>query len=227
MSWKKRSVMVNYDMIGWLRDDNLTIFGAGTSPEFKDVFAAANEGLGLELNEVPSSGGGSDHLPFNAKQIPNMFIHTGLTDTYHTPDDDYETLNMEGAVKVIDFSEKVVWGLANLESRPTYQRSQRRRRPAADEPPAAASGNGYLGVQMKEDDSEGVQIETVIEGSAAIRGGIRAGDQVVSIDGKDIKSNEAMVQAIGGKNEGDEVEVVVKRGETNITMKIKLGKRDE
>jgi len=235
----KTVAMVNYDMIGWLREDKLTIFGAGTADAFKDVFAKANEDIGLDLNEVPGAGGGSDHLPFNAKKIPNMFIHTGLTDTYHTPEDDYETLSMEGALKVIDFSEKVVWQLAALENAPEYTSRPRPRRPRrpqggdskkAETKEKAGDGEksapGFLGVQMSTD-SEGVEVQSVVEGSAAAKGGIRAGDQILSVDGKEVKDPEAMSNAVSSKKAGDEIEVKIKRGDTVITSKFKLGKRED
>ena len=63
---------------------------------------------------------GSDHLPFNQRDVPNVFIHTGQTAVYHTPEDDFETLDCEGALKVIDYSEKVVDGLASMDKKPVF-----------------------------------------------------------------------------------------------------------
>ena len=69
------AAMVNFDMIGWLRDDTVTIFNATSAPEFDTLLDRANEKTGLEINK--SAGfGGSDHLPFFQKKIPVMFVHT-------------------------------------------------------------------------------------------------------------------------------------------------------
>ena len=114
--------MVNFDMIGWLRDNKLTLYNWNTSPEFLPLFEKANEGIGFDLSKPERAFGGSDHLPFNGIRIPNTFIHTGTNDVYHTPEDDFGLINCEGALEVIDYSEKFVRDLAAMDKRPTYGR---------------------------------------------------------------------------------------------------------
>ena len=240
---EKTIAMINYDMIGWLRKGKLTIYGSGTCDEFDDALDGANEKFKLNLNKVPSPFAGSDHMPFNTKRIPCMFLHTGLTDTYHTPDDDYETLNMEGALKVIDYSEELLWKLDALDKKPKYIAPGRgmrrpRSRPSSDskksdgskkadsaKKPSTTSEGGYMGVQLGDRDSKEVTVQSVTPNSAASKGGLRKGDIIVGLDGKDIKSNEDLIKAVGSKKAGEEVEVKLKRGETTITTKFKLGKR--
>ena len=88
------AAMINYDMIGWLREDKLTVFGTGSGSNFGDLLDKAAAGSDLKLDRVDSPFAGSDHMPFFQKGVPVMFLHTGLTDTYHTPEDDFQTLNM-------------------------------------------------------------------------------------------------------------------------------------
>ncbi len=238
---EKTIAMINYDMIGWLRKGRLTIYGSGTCDEFDGALDNANENFKLNLNKVPSPFAGSDHMPFNSKKIPCMFLHTGLTDTYHTPDDDYETLNMEGALKVIDYSEALLWNLAKLEKKPEYKLPSRgvrrpRARPSSDnkksdkksktdvKKPTTAATQGYLGVRVGFDDDERAVIESISENSAASKAGLRKGDVILSFDGKKIGEGDDLVNAVKGKKVGDEVEVKLKRGETTITTKLKLGK---
>ena len=65
---------------------------------------------------VPQSQsvGGSDHPGFYNKDIPIMFFHTTLTDLYHTPDDDLETIDVDGAATTIDLTERVIREIAKL-----------------------------------------------------------------------------------------------------------------
>ena len=49
-----------------------------------------------------------------------MFIHTGTNAVYHTPEDDFEALDCEGALKVINYSENVVREIASLSKRPSF-----------------------------------------------------------------------------------------------------------
>ena len=93
--------MVNFDMIGWLRDDKLTVFNWNSCAEFAPILENANQAMKLDLVKPVSGFAGSDHLPFLQYKMPVMFMHTGLTSTYHTPEDDFETLDCDGALKVI------------------------------------------------------------------------------------------------------------------------------
>ena len=152
-----------------------------------------------------------------------MFLHTGLTDTYHTPEDDYETLNMEGAKKVIDYSEKLIWKLANLDEAPKYKSATpQRRRPSSGGGDArvrasekkttekkttdsAVSVNlkaGYLGVELGESDENGVVVAKVQENSAASKSGIRAGDLFAKVGGKEVGKNMDVVRMNGYRPRG-------------------------
>ena len=113
------AMMVNFDMIGWLRENTLTLYNANSSAQLGPIFDSANEAFGFDLNK-PGRGGGSDQIPFNQRSIPNVFIHTGQNAVYHTPEDDFEAINCEGALRVIDYSEEVIDQLASLEKRPTF-----------------------------------------------------------------------------------------------------------
>ena len=69
---EKTAAMVNFDMIGWLRNDELTLYSLNSSKELGPVFDTANEAFNFKLKK-PASGGGSDQIPFNQKGIPNVF----------------------------------------------------------------------------------------------------------------------------------------------------------
>jgi len=108
--------MINFDMIGWLRNKELTLFNWNTSPQLSALLDRSNEGIGLTLNKPEQGFGGSDHLPFNSIGIPNTFIHSGLNDVYHTPEDDFELINCEGALQVIDYSENYIRELVTVKA---------------------------------------------------------------------------------------------------------------
>ena len=73
-----------------------------------------------------------------------MFFHTGLTDLYHTPDHDFETIDVEGAATTIDLAERVIREIAELPERPTYTKVTPRQR----------RGMVYLGVTLDFENSE-------------------------------------------------------------------------
>ncbi len=82
----------------------------------------------------------------------------------------------------------------------------------------------YLGVQ-RDDAAKDCKLSRVTEGSPAEKGGLKAGDVILKFDGKEIKSYDDMLGVLSKKKPDDEVEVVVKRGDDMVNLKVKLGKR--
>lgn len=206
--------MVNFDMIGWLRNDALTVYGVGSSPNFETMVKEVGTDTGLDLKPVAGGFAGSDHLPFISKQIPAVFMHTGLNATYHTPDDDFETIDVEGASRVIDYSEKLIQRLVDLEERPPFQAaapSQGRRRMA------------YLGARIDfAEDVMGLKVAEVTEESPASRAGLAVGDVVVAIADKELKTREDLIALLQEKKAGDVVTVKLRRGEEEISVEVTL-----
>ena len=198
--------MINFDMIGWLRDDKLTCFNWNTSGEFAKAVDAANAKHNLDLVKPRQGFAGSDHLPFNQKRIPNIFFHTGLTSTYHTPEDDFETINCEGAVKVIDYCEAFVDELCNSEKAPSYGMERR--------------SSVSFGAILSQDDGK-VVIESIKEGSIAAQAGFQVGDQILSVSGNEVKRRRQVVRALRNKA-GETVTFIFKRGEAEKSVDVEL-----
>lgn len=83
--------------------------------------------------------------------------------------------------------------------------------------------SGFLGVQMESEKgsdevTDGVEIEEVIENSAAEEAGLEKGDILKKVNGKDIKKMGDVISALDDTKAGDKVEVVYKRnGKTKST----------
>ena len=220
--------MINYDMIGWLREKRLTIFNWNSSAAFGPVLKAANEDHGMDLN-LPAAGfAGSDHLPFFQRDVPVMFIHTGLTDTYHTPEDDFDTINCEGVMAVIDYTEDIIDGLVNLEEAPTFADAKQRRdikNPNEAEPSAPVRIR--LGVKWDDDwddelDEEiGVKVEAVLEDSLAESAGLQEGDIVTEFAGESVKTRRQIVMLTRRKS-GEDINIKLLRGEEKLNVDMSL-----
>ena len=205
---EKTVAMVNFDMIGWLRDDKLTIYSADSAEEFGSILDKANEGI--DLNLVKASGfAGSDHLPFIQKKIPVMFIHTGLTSTYHTPQDDFETINCGGALKVIDYSERVIDQLVGHPGKFTYAQA------------GSARSSVRLGILLNDDNEKGVEITRITEGSIADKAGLKVGDLITAIGDKKMETRRAITREIRAKT-GETVKIKFLRGEEEKEVEVKL-----
>ena len=201
--------MINFDMIGWLRDDKLTLYGWNSSPDLGQIFDTANEEIGLDLNKPSSGFGGSDHLPFNEQKVPNTFIHTGINAVYHTPEDDFEAINCEGALRVIDYSEKVIEGLASMESMPKFGTPKAFR----------------LGV-MLDDENDVVTIAGVTSNSVAERAGLQVGDVILEVDGDKVTRRREMTRIIR-RDKGKTIQMKLKRDDAEILLNVELNDEDE
>ncbi len=72
-------------------------------------------------------------------------------------------------------------------------------------------------------DRPGVRVEGVMEGSPAKAAGIQPGDVIVRIGDSPIRDIGSYMAALGRFKPGDEIEVVVERGEETLTLRVKLG----
>ena len=91
------------------------------------------------------------------------------------------------------------------------------------------TGRAYLGVYTQNvtlsngyyfGGTRCVQITDVVKGSAADLAGLKAGDLILAIDGKDVSSNSVLADAIASYNAGDSAVLTVRResGRTEITV---------
>lgn len=199
--------MINFDMIGNLKNNLVEVNGVGTAQEFRDIAMKADESTPIDIKIIDGAFAGSDHLPFYLKQIPVMFCFTGMTSIYHTPDDDFETLNIEGAVSVIDYSEQLLRGIDELEKPPTFVAAPSRNRREATRTP-------FLGIQpdLAATGAAGIVIRSVREKSPAEAGGLQTGDVVVKVDDTSVEDYQTLIEILMTSKPGDKLKLNFKRG---------------
>lgn len=218
----KTVAMLNMDMIGRLRENKLTIIGTGTAKEWNELVDAVNGTAGFTLSRNESGFGGSDHQSFYEKGVPVLFFFTGQHAEYHTPDDTVEKINTEGEARVLKMVAECARRVADAPMRPTYQQTA-----AQTQPGSASRGfRVYFGSRPEYDDVvKGVKLSGVTAGSPAEKAGLKAGDVIVSFGGKAVTSVEEYSLILRQFKPGDEVEVVVKRGDQTLTFKVTLAAR--
>jgi serine protease Do len=97
---------------------------------------------------------------------------------------------------------------------------------------------GYIGVTIKDVDikeakglgmekAQGVLVQDVITGGAGADAGLKTGDVILSVDGKDVNAANELQTIIGSHHPGDEVALKIFRDGKTLDKNVKLKPRDE
>ncbi|MGB0768290.1 MAG: M28 family peptidase [Phycisphaeraceae bacterium] len=208
------SGMVNMDMIGRLRNDELYVFADDTGQQWRDWITQANEPVGLDLKWDVRPPGGSDHSLFIAASVPAVFFNTWLHEDYHTPRDTADKLNVPGSVEVIRLVAGLVRRIATEPERLTFV------------PPKPRPPRPYLGVMLGDKRLEGgVLLGSLAPDGPMEQGGAKPGDVLLSIDGRAMNSAGDIRGFLAKAKAGTKVTIAVRRGDETVELKIVLGVR--
>ena len=219
----KMSLMVNMDMVGRLRSDDLSVGGMNSAKGMIDVMRPIFERSGLTVHADPSGRGPSDHASFYGAGIPVVFMYTGNHDIYHTPKDKGYTLNPEGAAKVVALATDITSTVATRPERLEFQQDGGR---TADRGYAAVR----LGVMpsMNNDDrapgapTKGVLVDGVSTDTSASEAGILKGDILVAWNGEELEGAGAMMTKLRAHKPGDVAKVKIWRDGKDIELDVTL-----
>ncbi len=214
--------MINFDMVGRLKNDRLIVYGVATAPEFPAILDSANAGR-VKIFGQGDGFGPSDQSSFYAKNIPVLHFFTDLHEDYHRATDDVAKINAAGEDTVVDIAERVIRDIANRPARVTFVR-------VPTKPSIAASSSGtdvYFGSipDMAAGEIAGERLTGITPGSPADQGGLKAGDVVVEFGGMPVSDLTTYSQALYAHKPGDVVPVVVVRDGRRLTLTVTLGKR--
>lgn len=217
--------MVNFDMVGRLRDDKVIVYGVATAAELQGILDSANAVAPLRISAVGDGFGPSDQSSFYAKDLPVLHFFTDVHADYHRATDDAEKINVAGVVRVVDFAERVVRAIADRPARLTFTRVATVARASS----TPGTGGAYFGSipDMGAAGDDGMRISGVSPGGPAEKAGLRGGDLIVEFGGRPVRNIYDYTDAIGAFKPGDEVTVIVLRGpqRERITLRVTLGRR--
>ena len=220
----KVRAMVNFDMVGRLKNDKLIVYGVATAKELPAIVDSANVAPKLAITAVGDGFGPSDHSSFYAKNLPVLQFFTDLHDDYHRATDRVEKINAGGEARVLGVAERVIRAIAD---RPAALSFVRAPAPVAGSGSSRSGSNVYLGSipDMASGSEPGLKLSGVREGSPADKGGLRTGDLIVQFAGVEVKDLYSYTDALYSKKAGDTVTIVVVRDGRRVTCIVTLGER--
>ncbi len=207
--------MFNFDMIGRLENHALTMIGTGTSPAWEpliDELAPSH----FNIRKSPGGTGGSDHTSFYLQDIPVIFFFTGIHDDYHRPADTPDKINYEGAHEILELAMTMMAAL-DSEDRLAFSATAAapRTRQRTDGPTLGLMPDHAF-------DGEGLRVQSVIENRPGHQAGMLDGDIIIRINDKEVREIQTYMEALGKMPQGGTSIVVVKRGEEEISLEVKL-----
>lgn len=214
------SAMLNMDMVGRLRDDKLSVLGAASAREFKDLLDAANRvEPRFELSASGDGYGPSDQMAFYKQDVAVLHFFTGAHRDYHRPSDDAEHINYAGLARITDFVQRVA--LATMEQQLTF---------VDKSGPASNTGVGgfksTLGTipdYSQPEDLAGVLLADVRDAGPAAQAGLQGGDLIVRIDDMAIQNIYDYMHVLNTRKPGERIRIVVVRDDARLTLDAVLG----
>jgi hypothetical protein len=217
--------MINLDMIGRSRSNQVFVNFAGTSPEFPKLVAESAAAAGIEAKTSQSGPSGSDHMAFYAKNMPVLFFFSGLHADYHRPSDDWDKINAPGAVKILNMVYRVAVSLNEAGRRPQFTKIET----AAPTSHGTGGGGGYGSyfgsIPDMTSEVKGVRFADVRPESPAAQAGLKGGDVLIRFAGAEIANLEDFTFMLRKHKPGEEVEVTVLRENNPLSVSVKLGVR--
>jgi Tol biopolymer transport system component len=207
---------LNFDMVGRLRENKLTLQGIGSSPAWTKLIEQRNVAAGFQLTLQDDPYLPTDTTAFYPKGIPVLAFFTGGHDDYHRPTDQPDTLNYEGTERIAKFARGILLDLAKAE-RPAYAQVARK-----------DAGNGsretlraYLGtIPDYATEVQGVKLSGVRAGGPADKAGLKGGDVIVEFAGTKIVNIYDYTYAMDAVKIGQPVTIIVLRNGERVSLTV-------
>jgi S1-C subfamily serine protease len=147
--------------------------------------------------------------------VPVLFFFTGTHEDYHKPSDTAEKINYEGEARVVAFIAELVRAIDRLDRRPTYAVTR-------GTPQTRSTGfRVSLGtIPSYAESNDGLALDGVRDGSPAAQAGLKAGDKIVRLAGREIRNVYDYTYALGELKAGQEYEVEIVRAGERLKFKL-------
>ena len=208
---------LNFDMVGRVADNKLTVQATGTAAIWPKLLEQANiaAGFDLVLQEDPYQP--TDVGSFNTASVPCLTFFTGAHEQYHKPSDTADKINYEDLDRVGELATAIVKRLMDAPDAPQFTKVEQK-----------TDTGGRAGLRIFTGtipdyaaEVKGLLLGGVIGGGPAEQAGLQKGDVIVEIAGQSITNIYDYTYALELLKIGQPAKVVYMRGtekkETTLT----------
>ncbi len=208
----------NFDMVGRMQDNKLTVQAVGSSPGWRPLIERANVAAGFDLVLQDDPYQPTDVASFNQASVPSLAFFTGTHVDYHKPSDTADKINYEDLDRVVDFAVALAARVGDQPDVLAFAKVEQ----------AQQSGGGRAGVRIftgtipdYATDVKGLLLGGVIGGGPAEQAGLQKGDVIIQIGTQTIANIYDYTYALEALKVNVAVPVVYMRGtekkETTLT----------
>jgi hypothetical protein len=208
----------NFDMVGRMQDNKLTVQATGSSDSWARVIEQANVAAGFELLIQADPYQPTDVSSFNQAGVPSLNYFTGTHTDYHRPSDTADKIDYDDLDRIVDFAAAIARRVGEADQPPSFVKVQQQ----------MDSGGGRAGVRVftgtipdYSTEVKGLLLSGVIDGGPAAEAGLQKGDVIVEIAGQTIANIYDYTYALDVLKIGEATKVVYTRNgqrkETTLT----------
>jgi hypothetical protein len=173
----------NFDMVGRMQDNKLTMQAVGTSSVWRRLIEQANVAAGFDLVLQDDPYQPTDVASFAQAGVPSLAFFTNTHTDYHRPTDTPDKINYDDLDRVVDFAAALASRVGDAAEAPAFTKVEQ----------TVQAGGGRAGVRVftgtipdYATEVKGLLLGGVVGGGPAEQAGLQKGDVVVEIAGQSI-----------------------------------------
>ena len=208
---------LNFDMVGRMQDNKLTLQATGSSPAWARYIEQANIAAGFDLQLQRDPYLPTDSASFNQAGVPTLNFFTGTHTDYHKPSDTPDKIAYDDLERIVLFGAAIARRVSDADAPPEFAKVEQQN-----------EGGGRAGVRVftgtvpdYSAEVKGLLLGGVIGGGPAEQAGLQKGDVIVEIAGQTIANIYDYTYALDVLKIGEPAKVVYVRGgerrETTLT----------
>jgi Peptidase family M28/PDZ domain/PA domain len=207
----------NFDMVGRMQDNKLSVQATGTSESWARIIEQANVAAGFDLQVQPDPFQPTDVASFNQASVPSLNYFTGTHADYHRPSDTADKIAYDDLDRIVGFAATIARRVADLQEPLVFTKVEQSNNTIPRGGLRIFTGT----VPDYSTEAKGLLLSGVIGGGPAEQAGLQKGDVIVEIAGQTIANIYDYTYALELLKIGEPAKVVYTRGgarrETTLT----------